>query len=207
MEITRRMFAGVGGAALLAGPSIIMMEGCSTSWITTAENDLPAIVQIATSIISIVALASGNGTLAANAAAEANTYATTVKNDLTLLQTLISDYKSSPSSTVLQKIDAALSDITQNLQSILTAVHVNNTSLQSTIATAVSLALSAVAAVQLLIPVTTALADRYTLQTSAERVSRQSELVTKTVLPSAANLKTMFNAVAVQNGYGSYQVK
>ena len=188
------------------GLSMGPLMGCSTGWIDTAISDIPTIVSIADSILGVVGLAVGNGTLASATGVIISGAATAVNAGLVTLKALIQDYQTAPNATVLQKIDAALTDVRQNLQAILMAGGIKNAALQVTISTAVTLALSALSAIQLLIPVGS-VASATTLKASGNYRHTKQELVTKTHLPSSDNVKTMYNAVAVTQGYGAFQIK
>lgn len=197
--------AAVAAATPFVGLSVAPLVGCSTNWIDTAISDIPTAVSIADSVLGIVGLAIGNGTLDASVGAIISGAATTANAGLVTLKALIQDYQASPDASTLQKIDAALTDVRQNLQSILTTAGIKNAALQVTISTAVTLALSALSAIQLLIPIGSS-SSATMLKVSGPRHTQQ-ELITKTHLPSSDNVKTMFNAVAVTQGYGTFQIK
>ena len=106
--MNRRQFTGhlVAGAATaaLAGTTITM-EGCTTDWITTAINDLPTIVSIATTVATIVADALGAGAISPAVAAIIKTASEAAQVALATVQQLVKDYQASPNATVLQKIE------------------------------------------------------------------------------------------------------
>lgn len=197
--------ATVAAVAPFIGLSVEPLMGCSTAWIDTAINDIPTIVSVSDSILGIVGLAVGNGTLDGAVEAIISAAATATNAGLVTLKALILDYQAAPSASILQKIDAALTDVQTNLQSILMTAGIKNAALQVTISTAVALALATLSAIQLLIPVGSS-ASATMLNTGRARHTQQ-ELVTKTHLPSSDNVKTMFNAVAVTQGYGPFQIK
>jgi hypothetical protein len=95
--------------------------GCSPQWINVAVQDLPVLTQMALNIATLVStLASGKQASAADVAVIQNISAQ-ASRDLNLLQTLYSDYKASPSSATLQKIQNVISDLNQNLPALLQA--------------------------------------------------------------------------------------
>ncbi len=152
--MNRRNFlatAGVGTVAVGAAG----IEGCNASaWLQTAINDLPLILQIATSIISIVGAVGGASDPAALALAQKA--ADQAKTDLTLVQTLLAGYNASPSKNgVLQQIDTALLDVQTNLSGIEGALHISNPASQAAISAAISAALVIVVALQTIIPAPT----------------------------------------------------
>src|SRR6185312_11586036 len=87
------------------GLSMEPLMGCSTGWIDTAISDIPTIVSIADSILGVVGLAVGNGTLASATGVIISGAATAVNAGLVTLKALIQDYQTAPNATVLQKID------------------------------------------------------------------------------------------------------
>jgi hypothetical protein len=120
----------------------------------TALADLPTILQIVTSILSIVSATQG-GVVSASVLATVNKYGDEAKSDLQTAQTLITSYQAAASSAkpgILGQIDAALIASENNLNAILTAFHVSDTTLEATIAAALGSAITIVLAIQLLIP-------------------------------------------------------
>jgi hypothetical protein len=143
---------GTGGLAFAAVGAMGLVEGCNAAgWVQTAINDLPTIVSIAESIISIVGAAQGAAdpaalALAQKAAGEANT-------DLQTLQALIAGYNASTNKTTdLGKIDALLLSVQSNLSAVEGALHISNPAMQAAISAAVSSALVIIVALQSLIP-------------------------------------------------------
>lgn len=140
---------GAAGVALVG--TLPALEGCNTQqWIQIVLADLPTILQIVTSILGIVSAAGvavDPGTLL-----KVNKVGAEVKTDLQLAQTLVTAYQATPTPTILAKIDAALTTALTGLQSILTAFHVKDGTLQATISAALGAAITIVLAIQALIP-------------------------------------------------------
>jgi hypothetical protein len=173
-QMNRRQFTGhlVGGAAIatVAG-GMVLTEGCNASqWLQIAINDLPVILQIAESILAIVAAVGGSADPAQLALAEKA--AAEVKTDLLLVQTLLNTYNASTDkNTVLQKIDVALLDAQNNLSGIEGALHVTDPKIQASISAGISAALVIVVALETIIPApVTATASRKALQASNSNV-------------------------------------
>jgi len=169
--------------------------GCSTSWINTALQDLPVLVQIATSILQIVSAAQGNGTLDPATATSITTISNQVKSDLTLIQSLVTQYQASPSPTLLGQIDSALTAVQGNLNAILTAFHVSNSALQTTITTSIGLALTVVVAIQSLVP----------LPPSPAPAARVARVPIKPM--GAAQIKSTYNGILAQHGFSAYAIQ
>src|SRR5882757_1353407 len=152
VQLSRRKFALGSLAVAAVSVTALTTTGCDTSWINTAIADIPTAEAIITSFVGIAAAASGDTELVAAAQALIVAAGTAAKAGLTTLQALISGYKTAPDASILDKIDTALTDVATNLSSILAVVGIKNDSLRTTIFTAVSLALVAVQAIQMLIP-------------------------------------------------------
>jgi hypothetical protein len=149
---TRRMGSGILAIVLSAA---LVGSGCNTNWINTAINDIPVVLQIVTSILSIVAIAEGRGQTDPAMIAEVKNIAVQATNDLTTAQKLINDYKTASAAdkpNVLGKIDAALNAAQKDLQGILTAFHVKDTATQTAISAGIGLAVTTVEAIISLLP-------------------------------------------------------
>lgn len=203
MQLNRRQLlksTAIAAVTLpIASAAVLSTTGCSTAWIETALADLPTAEGIAQSILGIVALASGNGTMDIAIAALISTAGTAVQAGLVTLQALITDYKATPSSTTLDKIDAALTDLQTNLASILSVGGIKNSDLQVAISTAVGLAIAVVSAIQTLIPAAPV--------STAVRRAAPNKLLKPTVVPSKEQISSMYNAVMVLHGFSAYQVQ
>src|SRR6185437_7898164 len=126
--------------------------GCSAQWINTALQDLPVLTQMALNIATLVTtLAAGQQASAADTAVIQNISAQ-ASRDLNLLQTLYNEYKASPSPTTLQKLQAAISDLNQNLPTMLQSAHISNATLSARITAAVNLILTTVNSFAALMP-------------------------------------------------------
>jgi len=217
LALSRRDLLTGTGKVILVGTALtgvaLMVEGCNTSWVQVAINDLPTVINIATSIAGIVALAQSKGTVTAAVSNAIATVTTTIKNGLTSVEGLITSFKNAAASAqagIVGDIDAGLTALQQNLNTILSTFHVDDVALQATISTGVSLALAAISAVQLLLPVVTptqtppAVAARVAPRIAA-RKAMQAQVTNQIVLPQKEQLRAMYNAVAVFNGYSAYQ--
>jgi len=130
----------------------LMATGCSTQWISIALADLPALIQMALNIGTIVTtLQSGNQISATDAAVIQNISAQASK-DLNLLQAFYNDYKANPNASALQKIEGVIADINQSLPALLQAAHIADPVLSARIAAAVNLILTTVASFGALMP-------------------------------------------------------
>ena len=156
----------------------IVISGCSSQWINLALQDLPVLTQMALNIATLVStLASGQQASSGDVAVIQNISAQ-ASRDLSLLQTLYSEYKTNPSATTLAKIQNVISDINQSLPGLLQSAHVSNATLSTRITAAVNLILT-------------------TLNSFAELIPQKSvptaQLSPKLALPNAKGLKKVWN--------------
>jgi hypothetical protein len=153
--------------------------GCSAQWISVALADLPVLTQMALNIAAVGGtLETGKQLNPAEAKAIQDISAEAGK-DLTLLQSLYSQYKANPTADTLQKIELLIQDTSQNLPALLQAAHVSDPALSTRIAAAVNLILTTVSSFASLIP---------RAPSSAARTARQN-----TVVPSPNDLKKQWN--------------
>jgi hypothetical protein len=96
-------------------------------------------------------LAAGQQASAADTAVIQNISAQ-ASRDLNLLQTLYNEYKASPSPSTLQKIQSAISDLNQNLPTMLQSAHISNATVSARIAAALNLILTTVNSFAALMP-------------------------------------------------------
>ena len=109
--------------SLVSGAFAVCMvvTGCAApAWLTDAESLIPILGASITSVLSFIAAMTGNAGLSSVLNA-ISTVITDVGNGLTELQSLITQYKSNPSETTLQKIEDVANLISTNLNQILTA--------------------------------------------------------------------------------------
>jgi hypothetical protein len=136
------------GAVVMASASI---AGCNASqWIQTALADLPVVIQIITSILSIA----GRGNPDPAILAKVSQLGDEAKKDLALAQSLIQQYQSAPNADTLSKIETALTTALNSLQAILTAFHVVDPGIMTAVAAALGSAITVVLAIQSLLPMT-----------------------------------------------------
>ena len=189
----RREFVGhlAAGAA-----AVIVLEGCAIpNWVNVALNDLPTILNIATTVATIVADAVSGGVLTPAVAAIIATATAAINVAIPIIQKLINDYQANPSASLVTQIKTALLDVQANLGSILTAAHIDNVALRATITTAMGLAIGVVTAILSLLPVATPAAKK-------AQANAQGNWVKKPV--DAPTINSQFNAFLTENGYGKY---
>ena len=98
--------------------------------------DLPVLTQMALNVATLVStLASGPQASAADVAVIQNVSAQ-ASRDLSLLQSLYSEYKANPNATTLQKIQNVISDLNQNMPALPQSAHIGNPVLSARITAA-----------------------------------------------------------------------
>lgn len=176
-------------AVALSG--LLSLQGCSTSWINTAIKDVPIVTSIVTDVVSIVAVAQGNGEISAADLKLIQTAATQATADLTLIQSLVKEYQTTPTTDTIDKIRTAIEDAQNNLQAILTAAHITNPTTSAAVTAAVGLALTTLLAIETLLPSTPA----------------HAQTAKAAALPKPAELKKQFNAIMVKSNHADLTIK
>jgi hypothetical protein len=140
-------------AALAVLLAISMLAtGCTAQWISVALADLPVLLQMALNIGSLVTTLQSGQQLSASEAQAVQNISAEASKDLNLLQTLYNQYQASPTASALQKIQATVADINQNLPALLQAAHIANPTLSARVGAAVNLILATVTSFAALIP-------------------------------------------------------
>lgn len=206
--MTRRQF-GKGSALLAVATAAIVipeLEGCSTSWITTLENDIPELVNIASSIISIVALATGNGTLAAASAALITAETQILQGGLQTLQDAVTAYNGGKGQGTVQAISDALKAVATDAQTMIAKIMAAGIGIPTTVQTAIvagiGLLITIISSIQLLLPgapVPVAVGQTATAKAKAN--------VAKTAPPNATQIRTGYNSVLVMQGFAADQIQ
>ena len=117
----------------------LVATGCSAQWISVALADLPVLTEMALNLAALAAtLRTGKQLDPAQATAIQN-ISTEASKDLTLMQSLYSQYKASPNADTLQKITSLIQETSQSLPALLQAAHVSDPALSARITAAVNL--------------------------------------------------------------------
>jgi hypothetical protein len=199
----RRMFLKVGAAsaaAVAAGPTVGLLSGCSTDWVTVVENDLPTVVNIISSVVSVVATATGNGALNSAVAAVISEAVKVLVAGLATFKDAVDAYNSNKSQSNLAGVIAALQAAQADAQKVIEALPAGNeaSTIETIIVAALGTAITVLSSIQAIIPGGLPnLTAGYNTMVVKEKV----------VLPNAAAFKAGFNAVLVVKGYPGHQVK
>lgn len=171
-------------AAMLAVS--LAATGCSAQWISVALADLPVLVQMALNIATFAEAAQGKVISAVDEAA-IQSISSEASKDLNLLQSLYNEYKASPSDAGLQKINAAIAVIQQNLPALLQASHISDAALAAKVSAGVNLILTTVASFAALMP------QASSSSTSSASVNVHAQLARAGAVRTAAELKKTWN--------------
>jgi|ERR1700722_5631795 len=196
--MNRRQFTGhlVAGAAIVAAG--VSIEGCAVpNWVNTAIADLPTILNIATTVATIVADAATGGALTPAIAAIIATATGAINVAIPVIQKLIGDYQANPTASLVDQIKTSLIDVQNQLGQILTAAHILNPTLRGVITTSMGLGIGVITAILSLLPAPVAVAGALKAQQAA-----QSGWVNKPTAPATINAQ--FNAFLQSNGFGKY---
>lgn len=190
-----------GAAVAVAAPSILLTTGCSTAWISTVINDIPELINIADSVISIVGVATGNGTLATAAGATVTTFANVLKASLTAMQDAANAYNSNKSQGNLQALIAATQAVQNDLANITAALPSGtvSSSLQTSLVAGIGLAVTIMSAIQAIIPGAAPVA----VTASAVQAVSQG----KVSVPNADTIRYAYNCTLRIKGYPGQVIK
>jgi hypothetical protein len=113
--VYRRYFMSAGFAALVFVATCTLTACGVPVWLSDAGNIIALVGASFTSVASFVAGLTGNVALAA-ALATISTWITKVQTGVSDLETLISQYKASPTTGLLGEIESSLTDLQANVQ-------------------------------------------------------------------------------------------
>jgi len=128
----------------------IATTGCSPNWINIALQDLPVLTQMALNIATLASTFSQQQNTADLAVIQ--NISAQASRDLNLLLTLYHEYKASPNTATLAKIQSAIDVINQHLPALLESAHIANALLKARVTAAVNLIVATVNNFAALIP-------------------------------------------------------
>jgi len=164
---------------------VIALAGCGAAqWIKVAEQILPVVLPMVTSLVTAVSLLQGK-TISSPDLTTITQVANQVSNDLNLVGQLINEYDASPNVTTVQKIQTALGDVHANLNGLLPALHSSDPATVQKISAVVTLIGAEVDSLAQLLPVI-----------SSGKLQARKGPIAVPLGPS--QLKQEFNAVVTQ---------
>ena len=201
--MNRRAFLG-GSAAVLSSPLALVTLGCpAQNWMDNAEADAHTATAILVSVLGIVAVAQANGQLSPANADKIRRAAQIAQTSLNELAQAINAYKASPSDAGLGKISDVLSQLALQLPTILDGLTISDSNTRIAITAGLTLAISIVAALQVIVPSVQATGLQAHTRTAAKPKLKSGDVE----LPTPAAVISMYNSVLAQNGYSDQQIK
>jgi len=140
-------------AVVLCGTMI--WSGCSTSWITEAEQILAVLAPAAANLVTLVAALQGK-TVSAGDLATIQNAGTQAGADLQLIQSLIAAYEKADAAArpgILNQIQSAIGAVQGNLQGLLMGMHIKDAATQTKITAVVGILLSEVQSLAAVLPI------------------------------------------------------
>lgn len=197
--MNRRSFmivASTSGVGLLATGSTALVTGCSTNWITVVTNDIPELINIANSVISIVGLATGNGSLAAGLGTEVTLAANALKVTLSSLQDAANAYNANKSQGNLSALIAAIQAVQNDLSKVVAALPPGSISstVETSLVALIGLAVTIISSIQALVPGAAPVA--------VTARAAQAAVTGKVAPPSAETMRFAVNATLRMHGFG-----
>ena len=192
---------GTGAAVAVISPAVLTTTGCSTSWIDTVIADIPVVINIANSVVAVIAEATGNGTLPASVAAALTSAINVAIASLNAFQDAANAYNANKSSGNLAALIAALTKAQGDIQGVIAALPSGTVSptVLAVIVAALGTAILTLSSIQALIP--GAAPSGVTAKAMAAAVSG------KVSAPNAETIKFSYNAVLAFHGYGHLQLR
>jgi hypothetical protein len=140
-------------AVVLCGTMI--MAGCSTAWISEAEQIVAALIPAAANLVTLVAALQGK-TVSAGDLQTIQNAGTQAGADLQLIQSLIAAYEKADAATkpgILNQIESAITAVQTNLQGLLPALHIEDAATQAKVTAVVGILLSEVESLAAIVPI------------------------------------------------------
>jgi hypothetical protein len=142
---------------LLICASLLLLCGCSATWVGALAAGLPTLLGMVTGIAAFIAALIGK-TIPADVSTEMQTITGDVDTELQNAESLISQYQSAPGTNLIAQIQAILTGVIAKLGSILSGFNITDPETLSKLTVMIGLAVEAAQALLALIPLLTAAA-------------------------------------------------
>lgn len=151
----------VSATALILA-TVMTLSACwfKAQWITTAEQDLPILINMAESIASLIALTKTVQTPTASEVAAIQHIGDVATQGLQAIYASYQSYTSANATTTIAQIQAACGALTANLKDLLAAAQIKDQMLLNRVTAAVTIIVSTVETFLSLVPQSKALAKR-----------------------------------------------
>jgi hypothetical protein len=142
--------------SILAGPLALAMfaTACSASWVSQAIAITNALLPVAVNVIQLVTAMQSSGGSSSSDVALAQKWAATVSVDLTLVQTLLNQYSAAAAADkpgFLNRLNDALQVVSNDLGTLLPALHISNPQTQVKVTAMVGLVAAEIGAIEALV--------------------------------------------------------
>jgi hypothetical protein len=149
----RRSCGRAGLVLVLCGT--LMFSGCSSNWITEAEQIVAVLLPAAANLMTLVTMLQGK-TVSAGDLATIQNAGKEAEADLQLIQSLIAAYDKADAAAkpgILNQIQSAIGAVQGNLQGLLMGMHIKDAATQAKVQAVVGLILSEVQSLAAVLPV------------------------------------------------------
>jgi hypothetical protein len=156
----------------------MMWTGCSTTWVSEAEQIVAALIPATANLVVLVAALQGSGVSAndlqtiQNAGAEAG-------KDLQLMQSLIALYQNAEVAAqpgLLQQIQSAMSGVQATLNGLLPALHIADAATQAKVTAVIGVLLSEVQSMAAIVPLVDSGPSPTMMVIAAKQAKKQAPL-------------------------------
>jgi hypothetical protein len=156
----------------------ITLSGCSTAWISQAEQIVAALLPAVGNILALVtALQAGN--VSAQDLQAIQSAGTQAEADLQLVQSLVTEYQKADAQTqpgILNQIQTAIVTAQTNLSAILPALHVKDAATQAKISAVIGVVLSEVQSLAAVVPLVNPQASAAAVAMAKQQVEKKAPL-------------------------------
>ena len=156
----------------------ITLSGCSTAWISEAEQIVAALLPAVGNILALVtALQAGN--VSAQDLQAIQTAGTQAEADLQLVQSLVTEYQKADAQAqpgILNQIQAAIATAQTNLSAILPALHVKDATTQAKITAVIGVVLSEMQSLAAIVPLVNPQASAAAVEMAKQQAETKAPL-------------------------------
>jgi len=165
-----------GMAMVLCGTMTLV--GCSTAWISEAEQIVAALIPAAANILTLVTAFHGQSVSAEDLKTIQST-GSQVGSDLQLIELLLTAYQTANAAArpgLLNQIQTTTSTVQSNLGSLLPALHIQDETTQAKVSAVIGLVLSEVESLSAIVPLVNPSASPAMIAMAAKQAKKQPPL-------------------------------
>jgi hypothetical protein len=170
---------GAAKAALVSVLCLtITLSGCSTAWISQAEEIVAVLIPAATNIVALVTGLRG-GNVSAQDLQAIQSAGTQAAADLQLIQSLVAEYQKADAQAqpgILTQIQTAIGTVQSNLAAILPALHIKDAATEAKVTAIVGVVLAEVQSLAAIVPLVNPQASAAMIQRAQQQASKQAPL-------------------------------